>query len=57
MQFFCQHDYFRHIWASLGKQIREKKFELDAVGKDVTRYENIRTFNSFDSVPENRYCF
>lgn len=43
MLFFRQHNYFRHIWGSLDKQIREKKLELVTVGKDVIRYENIKT--------------
>lgn len=41
MQFFHQHDYSRHVWASLDEQIIEEILKLVGAGKGVIPYDNI----------------
>ena len=41
----------------INEETREKILELVALEQGVSSYENIKTFDSLESVPENKYFF
>ena len=49
-----EQEHFENVWQSLNEEIQEKVF---AGGKGVIPYENIKIFDSLNSVPENRNSF
>ena len=55
VQFFKQQEHFRFIWEDLNEETREKMLKLVASGKGLIPYENIKTFDSLDSVPKIKY--
>ena len=49
-----EQEHFENVWQSLSEEVQEKVF---AGGKGVIPYENIKIFDSLNSVSENRNSF